>query len=1032
MWNFFLDNSRFTYLLIFVLICFGTFSIFSISRESAPEVQIPVGIVTTVLPGAPAVDIENLITNELERGLSGSLENVKKITSTSKESVSSITVEFSAEADIDESISELKDKVDALVNRLPDEAERPTVTEINFVDQPIMTIAVSGDKTPEEFSYLADNLIDEIEAVKGVSKVEKSGVRDREITVLVDQAALLRFNLTINDVLLGIRSANNTFPVGQIVSDNVSYNIIFSGKADTAESIKRIPVALRGDQPVLVQDVAQVVIGLAPANTYSRLSTDGELSESSLILSIFKERGNDITVMTEEVKSKLSALQENLLTDMSVYYVYNAGDDIERDLSNLTTSGLQTVVIVILILIVAIGWREGLIAGLSIPLTFTIGFIGLYYSDNTLNFISLFALILGIGVLVDSGIVVVEGINKRIRNNPSMDKIDAARETVNEFSAPLVSGTFTTVAMFIGLLVVGGVTGQFISSIPFTLIFIMLASLIVALGFLPLITAKLLKNKSISQTEESQTRLSLKVENWYRDVLTNIIYSTKLKKRFLVLIVVGLITAIALIPAGFVKVVFFAQSDVDDIFVEIELSEGSIKESTDIAVRKVEEHLYKHNDVIEAFSTTVGSGSMFGTNGANTRFANIQISLREDRAVTSSNFIETLRSDLSDIRDVKVTVSQPSDGPPTGSPIGVKLFGDDIKTLTETANLIAQKLVEIEGTTNIKTDSDTNTTEIQFIVDQEKAKLYGFNPQVISETLRSAVHGTEATSITSLDNDTEVIVRLNLTNDPNIDPEFANWTNVNTLQNIELTTQSGERIALSALSEIALRESSSVIKHENEKRVMTVGADITPTGNVLEINNELKKQIDENIQLPSGVTYTLGGETEESNQAFIEMLYALLIGIVLMIAILVFQFDSYRHAFYVISILPFSLIGILYGLAITGSALSFPSILGFIALTGIIVNNSILLIDTMNKMRLSNPGKSIYEVVIESSVNRLRPIILTSASTVMGMTPLLFSDEIWIPLATAIIFGLIFSVVITLVLIPVIYSKWPGQVNSKF
>jgi multidrug efflux pump subunit AcrB len=1032
MWNFFIDNSRFTYLLIFVLICFGTFSIFSISRESAPEVQIPVGIVTTVLPGAPAVDIENLITNELERGLSGSLENVKKITSTSKESVSSITVEFSAEADIDESISELKDKVDTLVNRLPDEAERPTVTEINFVDQPIMTIAVSGDKTPEEFSYLADNLIDEIEAVKGVSKVEKSGVRDREITVLVDQAALLRFNLTINDVLLGIRSANNTFPVGQIVSDNVSYNIIFSGKADTAESIKRIPVALRGDQPVLVQDVAQVVIGLAPANTYSRLSTDGELSESSLILSIFKERGNDITVMTEEVKNKLSALQGNLLTDMSVYYVYNAGDDIERDLSNLTTSGLQTVVIVILILIVAIGWREGLIAGLSIPLTFTIGFIGLYYSNNTLNFISLFALILGIGVLVDSGIVVVEGINKRMRNNPSMDKIDAARETVNEFSAPLVSGTFTTVAMFVGLLVVGGVTGQFISSIPFTLIFIMLASLIVALGFLPLITAKLLKNKTISQTEESQTRLSLKVENWYRDVLTNIIYSAKLKKRFLILIVVGLITAIALIPAGFVKVVFFAQSDVDDIFVEIELSEGSIKESTDIAVRKVEEHLYKYNDVIEAFSTTVGSGSMFGTNGANTRFANIQISLREDRTVTSSNFIETLRSDLSDIRDVKVTVSQPSDGPPTGSPIGVKLFGDDIKTLTETANLIAQKLVEIEGTTNIKTDSDTNTTEIQFIVDQEKAKLYGFNPQVISETLRSAVHGTEATSITSLDSDTEVIVRLNLTNDPNIDPEFANWTNVNTLQNIELTTQSGERIALSALSEIVLHESSSVIKHEDEKRVMTVGADITPTGNVLEINNELKKQIAENIQLPSGVTYTLGGETEESNQAFIEMLYALLIGIVLMIAILVLQFDSYRHAFYVISILPFSLIGILYGLAITGSALSFPSILGFIALTGIIVNNSILLIDMMNKMRLSNPDKSIYEVVIESSVNRLRPIILTSASTVMGMTPLLFSDEIWIPLATAIIFGLIFSVIITLVLIPVIYSKWPGQVNSKF
>ncbi|MBP9837056.1 MAG: efflux RND transporter permease subunit, partial [Candidatus Pacebacteria bacterium] len=488
----------------------------------------------------------------------------------------------------------------------------------------------------------------------------------------------------------------------------------------------------------------------------------------------------------------------------------------------------------------------------------------------------------------------------------------------------------------------------------------------------------------------------------------------------------------ALIPLGMVKVVFFAQSDVDDIFVEIELSEGSIKESTDIAVRKVEENLYKHGDMIEAFSTTVGSGSMFGSAGAGARFANIQVSLKEDRAITSSEFVEVLRSDMSDIRDVKVVVNQPSDGPPAGSPVGVKLFGDDVKILTESANKIVQKLSEIEGVANIKTDADTNTTEIQFVVDQEKAALYGFSPQVISETLRSAVHGTEATSITSLDSDTEVIVRLNLTNDPNIDPEFANWTTVDALQNIELTTPAGERIALSALSDITLRESSSVIKHEDQKRIMSVGADITPTGNVLEITNELKKQIDENIDLPGGVTYSMGGETEESTQAFIEMFYALVIGIVLMVAILVFQFDSYRHTFYVISILPFSLIGILYGLAITGSALSFPSIMGFIALTGIIVNNSILLIDMMNKMRLKFPDKPIYEVVIDSSVNRLRPIILTSAATVMGMTPLLFSDEIWIPLATAVIFGLIFSVVITLVLIPIIYSKWPGKVNSKF
>lgn len=1032
MWNFFVDNSRFTYLVIFVSLCFGLFSVFSISRESSPEVQIPIGIVTTIMPGAPAIDVENLVTNELERGLAGTVENVKKITSTSQEGVSSITVEFNAEADIDKSIRDLKDKVDTLISRLPNNAERPTVMEINLVDQPIMAVAVSANKSPEELSLLADDLVDEIEGIAGVSKVEKSGVRDREVTVLVDQAALLKFNLTINDVVNAIRTANNTFPIGQIINGNISYNITFSDKADNEETIKRIPIAVRGGQPVLVQDVAEVIFGLAPADSYSRLSVDGKLSESSLNLNIYKERGNDVTVITEAVQAKLTEIQDRLLKDASVFYVYNAGADIERDLNHLTVSGLQTVFLVVAILMIAIGWREGLIAGLSIPLTFAIGFIGLYYSGNTLNFISLFALILGIGVLVDSGIVVVEGINRRIRNNPNLSKIQAAKETIDEFSTPLISGTFTTVAMFVGLFVVGGVTGQFISSIPFTLIFIMIASLIVALGFLPLITAKLLRNKTISLTEEPQTVLSLKMENWYRVVLTKIINSAKIKKSFLVLIMAGLVTAIALIPMGLVKVVFFAQSDVDDIFVEIELPEGSIKESTDLAVRKVEEVLYKHNDTIEAFSTTVGSGSMFGSGGAGARFANIQISLKEDRSITSSAFVEVLRGEVSDIRDAKVLVDQPNDGPPSGSPVGIKLFGDDIKTLAQTANLIEQKLSEIEGTANTKTGADTNTTEIQFVVDQEKAALYGLNPQVISQTLRSAVHGTEATSITSLNTDTEVIVRLNLTSNPNVDPEFANWTTVNTLQNIELTSPTGDRIALSALSDITLRESSSLIRHEDQKRVMSIGADITPTGNVMEINKELKKQIDENIDLPEGVTYSIGGETEESTKAFIEMVYALIIGIILMIGILVFQFDSYRHAFYVISILPFSLIGILYGLALTNSALSFPSIMGFIALTGIIVNNSILLIDIMNKMRLKFPNKPIYEVVIDSSVNRLRPIILTSAATVIGMIPLLFSDEIWIPLASAIIFGLIFSVVITLILIPIIYSKWPGEVNSKF
>ncbi|MEZ4104308.1 MAG: efflux RND transporter permease subunit [Candidatus Paceibacterota bacterium] len=1024
MWEFFINNKRFSYLIVVVLLLFGLYSILSIPKESSPEVVVPIGIVTTILPGAPAVDIETQITNELERGLSGSLENVKKITSSSREGVSSITVEFEAEADLDKSIDSLKDEIDSLLNRLPADAERPVVSEVNFVDQPIMTIAVSGDRTEKELSVLAEDIIDELEGVSGVSRVEKSGARDQEVTILVDQETLLRYELSVTDVVQAIRVANVSFPIGQIVTDGVSYNIIFESNADAVELLSNIPITSLGGQPVLVADVAEVVVGLSPAITYSRLSVNNEPSNISFTLNVFKQSGGDITGITDDVEEKLDVLKSSLLNDLTVYTVYDAGEDIKSDLTQLTRSGLQTILFVIVILMLAIGWREGLIAGLAIPLSFMIGFIGLYLSGNTINFISLFALILGIGVLVDSGIVIVEGINKKISQNPNLDKTEAARQVIREFSFPLTSGTLTTVSMFVGLFIVSGVTGQFIASIPFTLIFILFASLLVALGFLPLITSKLIKKRATNIVEEKQKILSQKLENYYKESLTKIINSSKLKRRFISLIILGFVSAIALIPLGLVKVVFFEQSDINIVYIEVEEPEGTIKETTDLAVRKVEEKLFAYPEMIESYTTTIGSGNLFGSGGLNPKLGNIQLTLRDDRSMSSSAFIDILRTDLLDIKDAKITVNQPSDGPPVGAPIGVKLYGDDLRVLSDTANEIAQTLSEIPNTRNVKTSANTNTTEFVVNLDQEKASIYGLNSQLVSQTLRAAVNGTEAVSITSLNDDVEVIVRLNLNEESISDPEFANWTTLNRLSELELATPGGDRIPVSEVADITLRESSTVISHENQKRIMSVSADITNSGNVIEINRQLNEKLENEINLPEDVTYSFGGETEESDQAFKEMFLALIVGVVLMIGVLVFQFDSYRHTFYVLSILPFSLIGILYGLAITGSSLSFPSIMGFIALTGIIVNNSILLIDMMNRMRKENPTKSIHDVVIDSSTSRLRPILLTSITTIMGMVPLLSTDEIWIPLATAVMFGLAFSVVITLFLVPIIYSKW--------
>ena len=505
MWDFFIKRRPFAYLFLIALVAFGAYSIYDIPKESAPEVVVPVGIVTTVLPGAPALDIEKLITEEIENGLNG-LENVSSVTSVSREGISTVTVEFDANADLERSIQDLKDEVDLLKNELPETSEDPFVTEVDFVDQPILTVSIAGDLSDQSFTTLAKDLEDELKKLAGVSRVDVQGVRDREVTILVEQTALERFEISLGDVTNAVQAANRTFPIGQITTDGIMYNVAFEGDITATNQIADVAITTRGGQPVYVKDVAVIEDGLSPALTLSRLSVAGEPSENAITLNVFKSSGDDVTRVAGAVNERITELKQTgaLLEGLTSTVLLDSGELVRDDLIRLSGSGLQTVVLVVLLLVVAIGWREGLLAGLAIPLSFLIGFIGLYLSGNTINFLSLFSLILGVGILVDSAIVMVEGINRRMKEDKTIDKERAAIETVYEFSSPLISGTLTTVSMFVGLFIVSGVIGQFIASIPFTLIFLLFASLFVALAVLPLFASVFLRRRSATTFEQKQ------------------------------------------------------------------------------------------------------------------------------------------------------------------------------------------------------------------------------------------------------------------------------------------------------------------------------------------------------------------------------------------------------------------------------------------------------------------------------------------------------------------------------------------------
>lgn len=1087
MWDFFIKNAKFAYLFLVALVAVGSYSLIAIPKESAPEVVIPVGVVSVAFPGAPAADIESLITNEIERGLT-TLEKVKKITSSSRESFSSVVVEFDADADLDKSLQDLKDRVDVIQRELPDDAEDAVVSEINFVDQPIVTISLSGELTDADFTALANDVETEIEAVPGVSRVEFQGVRDREVSIIVDQAKLQHYELSLSDVISGISSANLAFPIGQIINDGIVYNVAFEGDIENTSVIEHVAITSRSGQPIYVKDIAIVEDGLTPATSLSRLSAMGKPSENAITLHVYKQSGGDITKITAAVGDRIKSLQVDggLLAGVNAVTVLDAGDQIKKDLVRLSTSGLQTVVLVVLLLVLAIGWREGLLAGTAIPLSFLFGFIGLYFSGNTINFLSLFSLILGIGILVDSAIVMVEGINRKMKDHPSIDKKQAAIEAVHEFAAPLISGTLTTVAMFVGLFIVSGVTGQFIASIPFTLIFILFASLFVALAIVPMFAATFLHRKMTSTLEVRQLRYAQKLEAWYRNKLTPIITSEQRQQRFLALLFAALVLALSMtvnVFAGLfaaplvytlslkvralqqrrnwpnwkrglvwypsvvaviglvffivgtilpsynpVKVTFFEQSDVDYLIVELENPEGTAKEVTDVGIRRVEELLYDEPD-IDSFTVTVGSGSQFGSNGSGPKFANIFVNLSLDRERTSTEIVEHLRNEVAALRDLKVTINQPSEGPPTGAAIIVKFLGEDLAQMTKLANAAAEIFKDMPGTVNVETSTNNNSTEFVFELDTEKTAAVGLNPFLVSQTLRTAVQGSKATSLTTLDEDIDVVVKLNINNSDTVTTDTANVTTIDALEQLVIPSPTGP-IPLSTLIRTTLRESSSVISHEDGKRVVSVTADVTEGANAREFQATALERINTELTIPSNIEIsTGGGETDESNKAFMEMFFALIIGVLLMVGILVLQFNSYLHMRYVLSILPYSLIGIMFGLAITFNPISFPSIMGFIALSGIVVNNSILLIDMMNRLRMEQPQKEIDEVVLDAATSRIRPILLTTITTVIGMIPLTYAGDLWAPLAYAVMFGLIFSVVITLVLIPILYTRKPGEIG---
>lgn len=1043
---FFVKNWHVTLLILLALVLGGVLSIISIPKESDPEVVIPIAVVSVAYPGASPADIEKLITDRMEERLGG-LANVKQISSASREGLASITVEFEASADMDDSIRALRDEVENAKSVMPEDASDPVVMEVRMEDFPIVTYSMLGNVAPDELKKYAEDLQDRLEAISGVSKVPLYGIEREEMQVYIDPRALDGYGLSISQVISAIRAGHADMPVGSLRADDFTYQLSLKGQLDSPEDFLNLPIASKDGESIYLRDIAEVREAFAEKaseSTVYQVSTGEE--KRSVTLQLYKRTGGNILGIVDEANEVVRAYDEEILPPgMEVFITNDFSVFIRDDVNTLGRTGLQTAIIIFLILFIALGFREALLTGTTLPLIILISFLGLYTYGETLNSLVLFALILSIGLIVDTSIVIMEGIHHFLKEQ-NLPPMDAALMSIKTYKTPLISATLTTISAFMPLMLMSGIMGDYVKHIPITVIIALATSLFVAILLLPAIAVRAFRkfDPMAPRKEPLLSHVIKPLRAWHGNLLRKTLPSRGRRWAWTVSLFLLFCFALSFPAIGILKTEMFGGYDLDFFYVNVETPVGSSLEETARVTEQVEE-LVKQVPELQNFVTVIGGmttismSSGFGSSeGSNLASITVNLTPTNERDIKSYTITDDFREKVKEITDAKVEVQDLGAGPPIGSPIALRVLGEDLGTAERTAEAIVRELETIDGVLDPGTSVETGTGEFQFTLKRDVLSYYGLSVMQVAGELRSAVFGNDSIKIVRSGQETPVVVRLDFR-----DPECMNDpvtellekrdrlticpsrpTSITEIEQLLIQTPMGA-VPVGELADVRVNPSIRSIRHEDGEQVVTVEAsnseDVTP----VEITEQLKEKIAA-MTLPEGVRVEYGGELQEMDDSYASLWKALIIGLILIAFFLVLQFRSYKQPLIILFSLPLSLIGVFFGLALIGMNFSFPAFIGIAALAGIVVNDSIVLIDRINA-NIRRTGLEKMEAIIVSAGERLQPIILTTVTTAVGVLPLAFTNELWQGLAWTIIFGIIFATVLSLIMVPIFYMMLEGK-----
>lgn len=999
---------------VLIVLVLGGVSFSRVPIDLIPNINIPIAVVITSYPGVGPHEVENIVTRNIENAIA-TVNNIKEIQSYSSEGSSIVIAEFNTDTDMDFATLQMREKVDMIKRMLPSEVEAPMVMKLDPSMMPVLNLGITGNMDEAELKKLAEDKVKpRLERLDGIASASTSGGKTREIKVEVSPEKMSGYGIQLNQVISTLQMENLNQPGGSAEHGDKDLLLRTVGEFETLNDIRNIPIILPTGNVIHIRDIAEVYDGYKTTDSHTR--ADGR---ESIGVVIQKQPAANTVKVVNLVKKEIKQLEKEN-PDVKISILFDQGKYVEDSVKNVGQSAIVGAGLAIIILLVFLkNFRTTFIIAASIPISIIATFVMIYFSGTTLNLVSLGGLALGVGMLVDNSIVVLENIFRL--NSEGYEPKEAASFGAQEVTAAIISSTLTTVAVFLPVVFTQGMAAEIFRELALTVTFSLLASLIVALTLVPMLSSKVLKSIG-SQKLSGKVFFRNILRKWDRSLENlNVVYGKALRwalqhrKTAITTTIVIFVCSISLI--ALVGTEFFPSMDQGQFTVSIKMPDGSLLSEADAVARKIEDIIANIPDVDTMFVSVGGSGgiSLSGSGSGDTASINVSLKPLRQREKSTAEIVEDIREKASMISGAEINVTEAgmSMGMLSGgAPLSIKISGPDLETLETLSQEVELILNEIEGTRQVESSISGSRPEARIYVNRDRASYYGLGTAQVASLVRTTVEGRVATRYRVDGEEIDINVQF---------PE-ENMRTYEQLKGIKIASPIGVEVPLSDIAEISIEKGPISISRSNQERYVTVSSQLfgRDIGSVMEDANDKLQS----LSLPSEYSIEFGGEVKEMQEAFISLGQALLLAIVLVYMIMAAQFESLLHPFVIMFSVPLAYSGSALGLVLAEVSLSVPSLLGVIMLAGIVVNNSIVLVDYINQLR--QRGMERQDAILEAGPTRLRPILMTTLTTILGLVPLALGigegAEMQTPMAVVVIGGLITSTVLTLVIIPVIYT----------